>query len=94
MYDDLGQYRFNSFVWGPKTDIIGAGATSIVYKAISTETGDFVAVKVFNEAARNRSNVLQSRELDLLLRINHENVVKLIDRDESNVKKRINKNIN
>lgn len=85
MYDDVGQYRFNSFIWGPKTDVIGAGATSIVYKAICTENGDSVAVKVFNDAAKNRSNILQSRELDLLLKINHENVVKLIDRDESSV---------
>jgi hypothetical protein len=46
------------------------------------DTGEYLAVKVFNEAARSRSNVLQSRELDLLLKINHENVVKLIDKDE------------
>ena len=46
------------------------------------DTGEYLAVKVFNEAARSLSNVLQSRELDLLLKINHENVVKLIDKDE------------
>lgn len=38
--------------------------------------------------ARNRSTQLQSRELDLLLQINHENVVKLIDKDEE-VRKRL-----
>ncbi len=48
----------------------------------SKDTGDYVAVKVFNERAKLRSNVLQIRELDLLQRINHENVVKLIDKDD------------
>lgn len=38
---------------------------------------------MFNDAAKARSNVLQSRELDLLCKINHENVVKLLDKDES-----------
>ena len=38
--------------------------------------------------ARTRSTQLQSRELDLLLQINHENVVKLIDKDEE-VRKRL-----
>ncbi len=41
-----------------------------------------MAVKYFNDVAKTRSNILQSRELDLLLKINHENVVKLIDKDE------------
>ena len=80
--DSNTQYTFKSYVWASKTDIIGAGATSLVYKAISTETGEYVAVKVFNEAAKARANVLQLRELDLLCKINHENVVKLIDKDD------------
>ena len=46
------------------------------------DTGNYVAVKYFNDVAKTRSNILQSRELDLLLKINHENVVKLIDKDE------------
>ena len=100
MYDPCS---FKRYVWG-KTDIIGAGATSIVYKAICQvlikfinyfvknftiliqDSGNYVAVKVFNEQAKLRSNVSQSRELDLLHKINHENVVKLIDKEEQNVK--------
>lgn len=81
MYDESPQQCFKSFVWGNK-QVIGAGATSLVYKAICLETGNYVAVKYFNDAAKSRSNILQSRELDLLLKINHENVVKLIDKDE------------
>ncbi|RNA10812.1 serine threonine- kinase TBK1 [Brachionus plicatilis] len=77
---------FHSFVWG-KTDVIGAGATSLVYKAICQESGNYFAVKVFNDQARLRSNTIQSRELDLLQRINHENVVKLIDKDEQTAHK-------
>lgn len=83
MFDESPQQCFKSFVWGNK-QVIGAGATSLVYKAICLETGNYVAVKYFNDAAKSRSNVLQSRELDLLLKINHENVVKLIDKDEQN----------
>merc|ERR1712127_292125 len=81
MFDESPQQCFKSFVWGNK-QVIGAGATSLVYKAICLETGNYVAVKYFNDAAKARSNILQSRELDLLLKINHENVVKLIDKDE------------
>lgn len=83
MFDESPQQCFKSFVWGNK-QVIGAGATSLVYKAICLETGNYVAVKYFNDAAKSRSNILQSRELDLLLKINHENVVKLIDKDEQN----------
>ena len=81
--DDYTQTRkFKSYIWHIKSDIIGAGATSVVYKAISEDTCDYVAVKVFNERAKLRSNQLQVRELDLLHKIKHENVVKLIDQDD------------
>ena len=53
---------------------------------IKKDTGEYVAVKVFNDAAKSRSNALQIRELDLLHKINHENVVKLIDKDDQNQK--------
>jgi TANK-binding kinase 1 len=46
------------------------------------ESGNYFAAKVFNDQAKLRSNAIQSRELDLLHKINHENVVKLIDKDE------------
>jgi TANK-binding kinase 1 len=39
-------------------------------------------VKIFNDAAKARSITLQSRELDLLRKIKHENVVKLIDKED------------
>jgi serine/threonine protein kinase len=81
MYDDFPIGSFKSYIWN-KHDVIGAGATSLVYKAICQESGDTFAVKVFNDAAKSRSNVLQLRELELLHKINHENVVKLIDKDD------------
>lgn len=46
------------------------------------KTGKNYAIKVFNDAAKSRSNIMQLRELDLLLQIDHENVVKLIDKDD------------
>ena len=38
---------------------------------------------MFNEQAKQRSNIIQTRELDLLHKINHENVVKLIDKEDT-----------
>lgn len=81
MFDDYPIGAFKSYIWC-KQDIIGAGATSLVYKGRCQETGESAAVKVFNDAAKSRSNVLQLRELDLLHKINHENVVKLLDKDD------------
>lgn len=83
MFDEYPIGSFKSYIWC-KQDIIGAGATSLVYRASCQETGNAVAVKVFNDAAKSRSNVLQLRELELLHKINHENVVKLIDKDDQN----------
>jgi hypothetical protein len=34
IFDDYSLYTFKSYVWGNKYDVIGAGATSLVYKAI------------------------------------------------------------
>ena len=34
MFDDYSQFSFKTYVWGNKYDVIGAGATSLVYKAI------------------------------------------------------------
>ena len=83
MHDDQQTQitTFKTYQWG-KNDIIGAGATSLVYKAICEQSGEYVAVKVFNEAAKSRSNVLQKREMDLLHQINHQNVVKLLDKED------------
>ncbi len=81
MHDDQLVYTFKTYQWG-KSDVIGAGATSLVYKAICEQSGDYVAVKVFNDAAKSRSYVLQKREMDLLHQINHQNVVKLLDKDD------------
>jgi hypothetical protein len=34
IFDDYSLFTFKSYVWGNKYDVIGAGATSLVYKAI------------------------------------------------------------
>lgn len=81
MVDDHTVSGFKSYIW-TKQDVIGAGATSLVFKGICQESGEYYAVKVFNEQARARALTIQQRELELLCRINHENVVKLIDKDE------------
>lgn len=59
MVDDHAS-SFKSFVWG-KTDVIGAGATSLVYKAICQ-----VKTKKFKKdlnlcLSRNRETIMQSK---------------------------------
>ncbi len=34
MFEDFTKFNFKSYEWGNKYDVIGAGATSLVYKAI------------------------------------------------------------
>ncbi|XP_066262708.1 inhibitor of nuclear factor kappa-B kinase subunit epsilon-like [Euwallacea similis] len=52
-------------------DILGKGATSTVYHGVNRLTGENVAVKVV-------THLLSLREFEVLKKINHENIVKLI----------------
>lgn len=46
------------------------------------KTGDLVAVKTFNKISLDRPLNVQMREFDVLKKVNHENIVKLIAIEE------------
>ena len=46
------------------------------------KSGDLVAVKTFNKVSLDRPLNVQMREFDVLKKVNHENIVKLIAIEE------------
>jgi len=64
------------------SDVLGQGATGAVYKARHKTTGELYAVKVFNPMSQMRPIEVQIREYDILLKLNHPNIVKLLAVEE------------
>jgi cell division control protein CDC15 len=58
-----------------KFEVIGRGATSVVYKALNQKTGDIVAVKSLENGCETANDV--SFEIDLLKKIQHPNVIQM-----------------
>lgn len=65
------------FIWNV-SDVLGQGATGAVYKARHKHTGELYAVKTFNQLSYIRSPIVQAREFEVLRRLNHENIVRLL----------------
>ena len=63
-------------------DRLGDGATGTVYVGREKATGDLCAIKTFNAAARKRSKQVQSREFDVLSKLRHVNIVKILAMEE------------
>ncbi|ESO91472.1 hypothetical protein LOTGIDRAFT_105441 [Lottia gigantea] len=72
-----------NYVWDTQ-DSLGHGATSMVYQGRCKKTFDLVAVKVFNPASYNRPISIQMREFDVMKKLNHKNIVKLLSIEEEN----------
>ncbi|GFN84466.1 inhibitor of nuclear factor kappa-b kinase subunit epsilon [Plakobranchus ocellatus] len=77
-----------SFVWDAHKSL-GHGATSCVYMGRNKKTGDEVAVKVFNEQSYNRPNDVQMREFDVMQKLNHDNIVKLLAIEEESEHRKV-----
>ncbi|KAI0234398.1 Serine/threonine-protein kinase TBK1 [Lamellibrachia satsuma] len=75
------QQATTTFFWF-LVDILGQGATGCVYKARHKKTGDFYAVKVFNQMSYMRPHSIQMREFDVLRKLNHDNIVRLLAVEE------------
>ena len=45
-------------------------------------TGELFAVKTFNQMSQMRSHDVQMREFDVMWKLNHENIVKLLEIEE------------
>ncbi|KAM8973388.1 serine/threonine-protein kinase TBK1 [Pelodytes ibericus] len=64
------------------SDILGQGATANVYRGRNKKTGDLYAVKVFNNLSFLRPADVQTREFEVLKKLNHKNIVKLFAIEE------------
>lgn len=67
----------SNFVW-ITTSVLGKGATGAVYQGVNKNNGEPVAVKTFNQVSQQRSSEVQLREFEVIQRVKHENIVKLL----------------
>ncbi|KAK3706246.1 hypothetical protein RRG08_056465 [Elysia crispata] len=70
-----------SYIWDVNK-LLGHGATSSVYMGRNKNTGDEVAVKVFNKQSYYRPDNVQMREFDVMQKLSHDNIVKLLAIEE------------
>lgn len=70
-----------NYIWSGNA-ILGKGATSSVYQGMNKHTGEVVAIKVFNSISKMRPYDVQRREYEVLSKVNHENIVKLLAIEE------------
>jgi serine/threonine protein kinase len=85
--------KFTDQAWDelPKIDgyiqlgLIRRGGQAIVYKGVQEATGRTVAIKVMNGggASLSRHRIRFDREVQILARLNHRNIVSIIDRGRS-----------
>jgi len=60
-----------------KEKLVKETDTSFIYKAVNTETGEYVAIKQLKRKFYGWDEIITLKEIDSLRRINHINVVKL-----------------
>lgn len=70
-----------NYVWCT-TSVLGKGATGAVFQGVNKNTGEPVAVKTFNQLSHMRPPDVQLREFEVLRKVKHENVVKLLAIEE------------
>lgn len=71
----------SNYIWNLGA-VLGKGATGSVYQGMSKHTGEVVAVKSFNQVSHMRPYEVQRREYEVLSKVNHENIVKLLAIEE------------
>ncbi|RZF49044.1 hypothetical protein LSTR_LSTR017591 [Laodelphax striatellus] len=70
-----------NYVWCT-TSVLGKGATGAVFQGINRNNGEPVAVKTFNQLSHMRPHDVQVREFEVLKKVKHENIVKLLAIEE------------
>lgn len=66
-------------------DLLGRGASGAVYKARHKKTGELYAVKTFDRMTSMQSLAGQRREFEVMRKVKHENIVRLLDIEEESV---------
>ncbi|XP_017461078.1 PREDICTED: inhibitor of nuclear factor kappa-B kinase subunit epsilon-like, partial [Rhagoletis zephyria] len=72
-----------NYLWNTNA-VLGKGATGAVYFGHNKHSGDTVAVKCFNHLSHMRPYEVQKREFEVLKKVNHENIVRLLAIEEEN----------
>lgn len=67
-----------NYVWCT-TSVLGKGATGAVFQGVNKHNGEPVAVKTFNQLSHMRPHDVQMREFEVLRKVKHNNIVKLLD---------------
>ncbi|XP_033121730.1 serine/threonine-protein kinase TBK1-like [Anneissia japonica] len=75
-----------SYIWYTG-HVLGTGATSNVYIGRHKKTGEQVAVKTFNSASFSRPHEVQVRELDVIRKLKHKNIVDLLAIEDDQITK-------
>uniref|UniRef100_A0A0K2TCD3 Inhibitor of nuclear factor kappaB kinase subunit epsilonlike [Megachile rotundata] n=1 Tax=Lepeophtheirus salmonis TaxID=72036 RepID=A0A0K2TCD3_LEPSM len=70
-----------NYVWCT-TSVLGKGATGAVFQGVNKHNGETVAVKTFNQLSHMRPQEVQMREFEVLQKVKHENIVKLLAIEE------------
>ncbi|XP_012276090.1 inhibitor of nuclear factor kappa-B kinase subunit epsilon [Orussus abietinus] len=70
-----------NYVWCT-TSVLGKGATGAVFQGVNKNNGEPVAVKTFNQLSHMRPHDVQIREFEVLKKVKHENIVKLLAIEE------------
>ncbi|GLV39729.1 I-kappaB kinase epsilon [Carabus blaptoides fortunei] len=70
-----------NYVWCT-TSVLGKGATGAVFQGVNKNNGEPVAVKTFNQLSHMRPQDVQMREFEVLKKVKHENIVKLLAIEE------------
>ncbi|VVD00279.1 unnamed protein product [Leptidea sinapis] len=70
-----------NYVWCT-TSVLGKGATGAVFQGVNKNNGEPVAVKTFNQVSHLRPHDVQMREFEVLRKVKHENIVKLLAIEE------------
>lgn len=80
--DDMSFLRGSAnYVWCT-TSVLGKGATGAVFQGVNKNNGEPVAVKTFNQLSHMRPHDVQVREFEVLKKVKHENIVKLLAIEE------------
>ncbi|KFM71066.1 Serine/threonine-protein kinase TBK1, partial [Stegodyphus mimosarum] len=70
-----------NYIWST-TFALGKGATGSVYQGVHKKTGESVAVKTFNHTSHFRPLEVQMREFEVMKKLSHENIVKMVAIEE------------